>query len=71
MTGYQCMLVKPKPKKSKGGKKKKQKKPKFSGCSSPKTYKKLKKGRYTFKVRAKNILGVDAKPAVKKFKIRR
>jgi hypothetical protein len=70
VTGYQCMLVKPKPK-GKKGKKKKAKKPKFSSCKSAKSYKKLKKGRYTFKVRAKNILGVDAKPAVKKFKIKR
>jgi alpha-tubulin suppressor-like RCC1 family protein len=70
VTGYQCKLVKPKPKK-KGKKAKKPKKPKFSSCKSPKTYKKLKKGKYTFKVRAKNILGVDAKPAVKKFKVKR
>ena len=57
LTGYQCMLVKPKPKKGK--------KPlrRFSSCASPKRYKKLHKGRYTFKVRARNILGVDAKPA--------
>jgi len=68
VTGYECMLVKPKPKK-KG--KKKPKKPKFSSCAAPKTYKKLKKGGYTFKVRARNILGVDAKPAVRKFKIKR
>jgi hypothetical protein len=66
------MLVKPKPKKSKGGKKKKKrKKPKFASCSSPKSYKKLKKGPYTFRVRARNILGVDATPAVRKFKIKR
>jgi alpha-tubulin suppressor-like RCC1 family protein len=71
VTGYQCMLVKPKPKKKKGKKAKKPKKPKFSSCASPKTYKKLKKGKYTFKVRAKNNLGVDAKPAVKKFRIKR
>jgi hypothetical protein len=67
VTKYECMLIKPKPK----GKKKKKKKAKFSGCKSPKRYKKLKKGRYTFKVRARNILGVDAKPAVRKFKIKR
>jgi alpha-tubulin suppressor-like RCC1 family protein len=66
VTGYQCMLVKPKPKKAK-----KQAKPRFSNCSSSKRYKKLRKGRYTFKVRARNILGVDAKPAVRKFKIKR
>jgi alpha-tubulin suppressor-like RCC1 family protein len=71
VTGYECMLVKPKPTKSRGGKKKKQKKPKFSGCSSQKGYKKLRKGGYTFKVRAVNILGADANPAVRKFRIKR
>jgi alpha-tubulin suppressor-like RCC1 family protein len=72
VSGFECMLVKPKPKKSKGKKKKKKrKKPKFSRCSSPKQYKKLKKGRYTFKVRAVNILGADANPAVRKFRIKR
>jgi alpha-tubulin suppressor-like RCC1 family protein len=65
VTKYECMLVKPKAKKGK------KKKAKFSGCKSPKRYKKLRKGRYTFKVRARNILGVDAKPAVRKFKIKR
>jgi alpha-tubulin suppressor-like RCC1 family protein len=65
VTKYECMLIKPK------AKKKKKAKPKFTGCSSPKRYKKLRKGRYTFKVRARNILGVDAKPAVRKFRIRR
>ena len=37
VTGYQCMLVKPKPK----GKKRRRAKPRFSSCSSPKRYKKL------------------------------
>jgi hypothetical protein len=69
VTGYQCMLVKPKPKKK--GKPRKRAKPRFSKCASPKRYKKLRKGRYTFKVRAQNILGVDAQPAVRKFRIRR
>jgi hypothetical protein len=40
-----------------------------SSCSSSKRYRKLRKGRYTFKVRGRNILGVDAKPAIRKFKI--
>jgi alpha-tubulin suppressor-like RCC1 family protein len=71
VTGFECMLVKPKPKPKKGRRATKPKKPTFGACSSPKTYKKLKKGTYTFKVRALNILGTDANPAVKKFKIKR
>jgi alpha-tubulin suppressor-like RCC1 family protein len=70
VTGYQCMLIKPKPKPKKG-KKRKRAKPRFSKCASPKRYKKLRRGRYTFKVRARNILGVEAKPAVRKFRVRR
>jgi hypothetical protein len=66
VTGYQCMLVRPKPKKAR-----KRAQQRFSSCSSPKRYKKLRKGRYVFKVRAENILGVDAQPAVRKFKVRR
>ncbi len=68
VTGYQCMLLKPKSKKARRSKKAK---PRFISCSSPKRYKKLRKGRYTFKVRARNSLGVDAKPAQRKFKIKR
>jgi alpha-tubulin suppressor-like RCC1 family protein len=70
VTGYQCLLVKPKPKK-KARHSKKKAKPKFTNCSSPKRYKRLRKGRYTFKVRARNILGVDARPAHRKFRIKR
>ena len=70
VTGYQCLLVKPKPKK-KARHSKKKAKPKFTSCASPKRYKKLRKGRYTFKVRARNSLGVDAKPAQRKFRIKR
>lgn len=72
VTGFQCLLVKPKAKKRKAGAKKsaKKKKPKFAKCASGKTYKKLKPGKYTFKVRALNILGADAKPAKRVFKVR-
>jgi alpha-tubulin suppressor-like RCC1 family protein len=68
VTRYQCMLVRPKPK---GQKTRRKRKPRFSKCASPKRYKKLRKGRYTFRVRALNNLGADAKPAVRKFRIRR
>jgi hypothetical protein len=43
----------------------------FRNCSSPKTYRHLKKGRYTFKVRAVGPGGTDPSPAKKAFKIRR
>lgn len=77
ITGYQCKLVRPKPKKThkpkrskrlerKGGKKKVA----FSACGAPKIYKHLGPGNYTFKVRALDILGADAAPAVKHFKIK-
>jgi len=60
--GFQCALVKRK--RGKG----KRKKPSFSACKSPKTYKKLKPGTYTFEVRALSAAG--AGPAAKKtFKI--
>jgi alpha-tubulin suppressor-like RCC1 family protein len=77
-TGYQCLLTKPKAKKKgkrKGvrssAKKGKKAKPKFSRCKTPRAYKKLKPGRYTFKVRGLNILGADATPAVRTFKIKK
>ena len=71
ITGYQCLLIrpKPKPKKHKAKASKKQKKPKFSACKGPKAYKNLKPGSYTFKVRALDILGADAKPAKRAFKV--
>ena len=65
VSDYQCMLVRPK------AKRKHRAKPRFAKCASPKRYKKLRKGRYTFKVRARNALGTEAKPAVRKFRVRR
>jgi alpha-tubulin suppressor-like RCC1 family protein len=83
ITGYQCMLMRPRPKKhgkrrkhtGRGGKKrlrrgKKRKPPRFSRCASPKVYRKLRPGTYRFRVRALDILGADANPAVKRFKVR-
>lgn len=63
VSGFQCKLVKPA--------KKHHKKPKatFSACRSPKTYKHLKPGKYTFEVRAVNSAGPDPTPAIKKFRI--
>jgi photosystem II stability/assembly factor-like uncharacterized protein len=46
-------------------------KKKYSSCRSGKTYKHLKLGKHTFRVRAKDHAGrVDKTPAIKKFKIK-
>ena len=69
ITGYQCKLKRRRPKKKDGSKKPRP--AKFSRCISPRKYKDLKPGKYTFKVRALDILGADANPAVKKFTIKK
>jgi alpha-tubulin suppressor-like RCC1 family protein len=69
ITGYQCKLKRRQPKRRKSGKKPPP--AKFSSCPNPRKYKNLKPGRYTFKVRAFDILGADANSAVKKFTIRK
>lgn len=56
-SGFQCALVK------------KHKTPRFKPCTSPKSYKKLKPGKYTFKVRAVGPGGTDSTPATKNFVI--
>lgn len=63
ITGFKCELIKPRTKHHK--------KPKahFSNCSTPKRYKHLKPGKYTFKVRARDIVGADPAPAKRSFKI--
>ena len=44
----------------------------FRPCTSPKTYRKLKRGKHVFRVKARDRAGnVDATPAVKRFKIKR
>lgn len=57
-TGFQCALVS-----------KKRKRPRFRTCRSPKTYRKLKPGRYLFEVRAVGPGGPDPSPAKRRFKI--
>ncbi len=42
---------------------------KFGKCKSPKTYKKLKVGRHTFRVRAVGSTGLKSKPATYKFTV--
>ena len=58
-SGFQCAL---KPKKSR-------RKPSFKPCTSPKTYRNLAPGRYTFEVRASGAAGPDASPARKSFTV--
>jgi alpha-tubulin suppressor-like RCC1 family protein len=79
ITGFECELIAPKPKlhrkHHKGGAKRSSKagagkKPKFATCASAKLYKNLAPGRYTFQVRALDILGADAVPAKKTFRIK-
>lgn len=63
-SGFQCALVKrPKPRH-------KEPRPSFGLCHSPKRYQHLKRGRYTFFVRAFNSGGRDRAPAAKNFAIR-
>ncbi len=67
ITGYQCMLIKPKPKRkpkhrakaSKKGNKRKQE-AEIHFLHGAQAYKHLKSGRYTFKVRALDVIGADA-----------
>ncbi len=45
---------------------------KFKSCTSPKTYKRLKRGKHVFRVRARDRAGnVDKTPAVTRFRIKR
>jgi hypothetical protein len=59
-TSFQCKL-----------KRKRHKATGWKRCSSPKTYRHLKRGRYTFKVRAIGPGGKDKTPAKKSFRIKR
>jgi hypothetical protein len=62
-SGFSCALVK-KPKRHH-----KHATPTYSPCRSPKRYRHLKAGRYTFSVRASNAGGSDPTPATKRFTI--
>jgi TolB protein len=64
-TGFECALVKPR----KGKHHKKSAKPKFKTCKSPKTYKHLTHGKYTFEVRGVNAAGPDPSPATRKLRL--
>lgn len=69
VTGFECVLVRPSKAKVRG--KRKPPKPRFAACKSPVRYRHLRAGRYTFQVRARNIAGGDARPAIKRFAITR
>ena len=43
----------------------------FEACTSPAKYKRLKRGRHTFAVRARDANGADPTPAEKRFKIKK
>jgi len=60
---FECALVR------RSGKRRKR--ARFRRCRSPKTYRRLKPGRYVFAVRAKGPGGRDAKPAKRRFAIKR
>jgi len=62
-TSFQCALIN-QPMKSK-----KPPKPHFVTCKSPKTYKHLNTGQYTFEVRGVNAAGADPRPAIKKIRL--
>jgi alpha-tubulin suppressor-like RCC1 family protein len=69
VTGFECLLRKPRPKNRKGAKSPTRRKPKFSPCASGRVYKNLGPGKYAFRVRALNILGADAAPAKRTFRV--
>jgi hypothetical protein len=70
ITGYECMLV-ARARRKGTAKSARRREPRFSGCSSPRRYRHLKPGRYEFRVRALDILGADANPAEKNFRLKK
>lgn len=77
ITGFQCELIRPRPHRShkRPGRRrmaqlKKQRRPSFGSCGASETYKHLRPGHYVFKVRALDILGADANPAMKRFLVK-
>jgi hypothetical protein len=58
---FQCALTRTRHRKPK---------PKFRKCRSPKAYRRLKDGKYTFSVRALDSAGADPTPAKRRFRIR-
>jgi alpha-tubulin suppressor-like RCC1 family protein len=64
ITGFECALAKPR--------KRRRARPRvrFRLCSNPKRYRRLPPGRYSFRVRALDIVGPDPHPAVRRFRVR-
>jgi dipeptidyl aminopeptidase/acylaminoacyl peptidase len=74
-TGFECKLNRPKRKRHHSGSRRLGlsrvafRKAKFRPCNSPKKYKHLRPGRYTFFVRAIDVAGPDPTPAKRRFRI--
>jgi hypothetical protein len=68
--GFACKLLRPAPKRAGSSRAAMRPKAHFTFCHSPKTYRHLVPGAYTFKVISTAIGGSDATPAVRKFRIR-
>jgi hypothetical protein len=64
-SGFQCKLVRPATK----GKNGKKSRPRFTACTSPRTYAHLAPGRYTFSVRTLGPGGPDPTPIIRRFRI--
>jgi hypothetical protein len=70
ITGFECELIRPRPRIRRRHTHVKRQTPRFSACGSPTTYRHLLPGRYTFEVRALDILGADANPAAMRFRVK-
>jgi alpha-tubulin suppressor-like RCC1 family protein len=71
ITGYECMLVRKGHRRKQAGKSSRRRKPHFTRCSTPHRYRHLRPGRFTFRVRALDILGADANPAKRNLRLRK
>lgn len=71
ITGFECKLVRPVPKHHRHKHRKHRHGAKFAACGSPQSYRHLKAaGSYQFQVRALDLLGADAQPASRGFKMK-
>jgi hypothetical protein len=78
ITGFQCELIRPRSHHShqrhvrhRRVRLRKNRKPRFASCASTgKAYKHLRPGHYVFRVRAIDILGADANPAKRDFRLK-
>jgi alpha-tubulin suppressor-like RCC1 family protein len=72
ITGFECELIRPRPRPRirRRHAHVRRPRPSFSACGALATYKHLTPGRYTFEVRALDILGADANPAAVRFRVK-